>query len=124
MRRRGASPAAIQAALTVENSTRTETPLPAEEVSRIAQSVGRYEPERERRLRMFTVAEMSAELERRGRIEFLIRGLWPADAYGALGAQDKAGKTLCSAGRPSSARRYHGRCSIGAVRSSGPCLSV
>jgi putative DNA primase/helicase len=42
MRRRGASPEAIEAALAVENETRCEPPLAPSDVRRIAQSVGRY----------------------------------------------------------------------------------
>jgi len=44
MRRRGASPEAIEAALEVENATRCEPPLDPSEVRQIAQSVGRYGP--------------------------------------------------------------------------------
>jgi hypothetical protein len=93
MRRRGLSATAIQAALAVENEARCDPPLSGAEVATIATSVGRYEPAPERRmLRTLTVREMAEELERRGRIGFLIRGLWPADAYGALGAQTRRGR--------------------------------
>ncbi len=44
MRRRGMGADAIAAALMVENAKRCQPPLPAEEVERIALSVGRYAP--------------------------------------------------------------------------------
>ncbi len=44
MRRRGMTPAAIEAALVVENDTHCKPPLPASEVRNIARSVARYEP--------------------------------------------------------------------------------
>jgi hypothetical protein len=45
MRRKGMTPAAIGAALLEENNARCQPPLPESEVRRIADSVGRYEPE-------------------------------------------------------------------------------
>ena len=44
MRRRGMTPAAIEAALVVENDTNCKPPLPASEVRNIARSVARYPP--------------------------------------------------------------------------------
>lgn len=44
MRRRGASPASLEAALLTENANRCRPPLPEAEVRKIAASVGRYEP--------------------------------------------------------------------------------
>ncbi|MGQ9851700.1 MAG: phage/plasmid primase, P4 family, partial [Aggregatilineaceae bacterium] len=44
MRRKGASQAAIEAALLQENAARCDPPLPEDEVKRIAASVARYEP--------------------------------------------------------------------------------
>lgn len=44
LRRRGASVDAIHAALKTENTNRCDPPLPDDEVRRIAESVGRYEP--------------------------------------------------------------------------------
>jgi hypothetical protein len=44
MRRRGASPEAIEAALLTENETRCDPPLPERDVQRIARSIGRYKP--------------------------------------------------------------------------------
>jgi hypothetical protein len=44
MRRRGMTPAAIEAALMKENDARCKPPLPASEVREIARSVARYEP--------------------------------------------------------------------------------
>lgn len=45
MRRRGASPAAILAALEVENAERCEPPLDQSDLERISNSMGRYAPE-------------------------------------------------------------------------------
>lgn len=45
MRRRGASPAAILAAIDAENTERCEPPLEREALERIAGSIGRYAPE-------------------------------------------------------------------------------
>jgi hypothetical protein len=47
MRRRGASPATVEAALQVENVERCNPPLSADEVSKTAASVSRYVPESE-----------------------------------------------------------------------------
>jgi len=44
MRRRGMSPAAIEAALLAENAARCDPPLGEDEVRTIARSVGRYDP--------------------------------------------------------------------------------
>lgn len=44
LRARGLSPAAIEAALLVENQERCKPPLQADEVRRIAASIGRYQP--------------------------------------------------------------------------------
>lgn len=44
MRRRGMTEGAILAALTVENDSRCQPPLPAADVERIARSIARYEP--------------------------------------------------------------------------------
>jgi hypothetical protein len=44
MRRRGMSEGSIRVALLEENETRCATPLPTEEVERIAASIARYEP--------------------------------------------------------------------------------
>jgi len=44
MRRRGATPEAIEAALEVENAARCDPPLPSRDICQIARSVGRYQP--------------------------------------------------------------------------------
>ena len=44
MRRKGMTPAAIEAALIAENASRCDPPLPEADVRKIAASVGRYEP--------------------------------------------------------------------------------
>lgn len=45
------------------------------------------------RLRFQTVRELLAEVDALGPPTWLFRGVWPADAYGVLAAEDKAGKT-------------------------------
>lgn len=39
------------------------------------------------------IVELAAYVDALGPVGYLVRPLWPADAYGVLGAQDKAGKT-------------------------------
>jgi AAA domain len=64
-------------------------------------SVGEDEPPSEasmskgrRRLDVLDFAEVAARVEASGPRTWLVEGLWPADAYGVLGAEDKAGKTF------------------------------
>jgi len=45
------------------------------------------------RFRVTDAPGLALELALGGPPSWLIRGLWPADAYGVLGAEDKAGKT-------------------------------
>jgi hypothetical protein len=45
------------------------------------------------RLRFQTMRELLAEVDAMGPPSWLFRGLWPADAYGVVAAEDKAGKT-------------------------------
>ena len=72
LRRIGQSEAEIEAALQVANATRCDPPLPAAEVRRIAESVGRYEPKGERpdvasffRGKTFIPKRLGDELKRR-----------------------------------------------------------
>jgi hypothetical protein len=44
-------------------------------------------------LRVRSIREVLADVAARGTRPWLVRGLWPGDAYGVLGAADKAGKT-------------------------------
>lgn len=46
-----------------------------------------------RRLRFQSMRDLCAEVDAMGPPTWLFRGVWPADAYGVLGAEDKAGKT-------------------------------
>jgi hypothetical protein len=103
MRRRGLSGGAIAAALLEENASRCQPPLPAEEVHRIAESVSHYAPGPPRptepkasQLGYMNVLEL-LELVERSDPSYLVDGLWPADAYGVIGAQDKAGKSWAAA---------------------------
>lgn len=103
MRRRDASVEAITAALRVENQVRCKPPLPDKEIEKIARSVGRYEaarskeapaPTRQRGvLELAHVADTRREIHESPPVGFLASPVWPADAYGMLGAEDKAGKT-------------------------------
>lgn len=45
-------------------------------------------------LGILDVSQVLERVESRGRIGWVIEGYWPADAYGVLGAEDKAGKTF------------------------------
>lgn len=45
------------------------------------------------RLVFQSLAELCAEVDLMGPPSWLFRGVWPADAYGVLAAEDKAGKT-------------------------------
>jgi hypothetical protein len=45
-------------------------------------------------LEIKTLAEIAAELEAEAPVGWLLRPVWPADAYGVIGAADKAGKSL------------------------------
>jgi hypothetical protein len=45
------------------------------------------------RLRFQTMRELIAEVDAMGPPTWLFRGVWPADAYGVVAAEDKAGKT-------------------------------
>jgi hypothetical protein len=55
--------------------------------------VGEQEPTTARVLRVRFIREVLAELAALGNRPWLVRGLWPGDSYGVLGAEDKAGKT-------------------------------
>ncbi len=55
--------------------------------SQIAREIRSSPPE------VVDIAELAAEVDALPPVQYLIRPLWPADAYGVLGAQDKAGKT-------------------------------
>ncbi|HYZ12240.1 MAG TPA: AAA family ATPase [Actinomycetota bacterium] len=44
-------------------------------------------------LEILGLEEVIDRVDRSGAPRFLVEGLWPADAYGVLGAEDKAGKT-------------------------------
>jgi hypothetical protein len=51
------------------------------------------EPNRNRVLRVRSIREVLAEVATMGTRPWLVRGLWPGDAYGVLGGEDKSGKT-------------------------------
>lgn len=44
-------------------------------------------------LEFFDLADLRERVKTAGRARYLIQELWPEDAYGVIGAQDKAGKT-------------------------------
>lgn len=98
MRRRGMTPAAIEAALVSENASRCKPPLDDAEVKAIAASVGKYQPAvaeapQAAALEFFSVRELAARVAAAGRRRFLLRGLWPAGDYGVLAGAMKAQKT-------------------------------
>ncbi len=45
------------------------------------------------RLEIFDLADVVDDVDAAGEPRWLVQGLWPSDAYGAIGAEDKAGKT-------------------------------
>lgn len=63
MRRRGMSVEAIFAALQEENAVRCQPPLDDDEVRRIADSVGRYEPDAEASQPSYTRADLASMIE-------------------------------------------------------------
>lgn len=104
MRRRGMTESSIALALRSENAERCKPPLQDKEVEKIARSVGRYEPaatkpapeaepRRPRRLEALPIGETAKHVDDAGDVGFLASPVWPSDAYGMLGAEDKAGKT-------------------------------
>jgi hypothetical protein len=50
-------------------------------------------PHADELLEVLTVAQIVQRVTRSGMPSWLIEGIWPGDAYGVLGAEDKAGKT-------------------------------
>lgn len=60
-------------------------------------ATGEITDERKIPLRFATLAEMAAEVDAAGDPDWLFTGLWPADAYGVLAAEDKAGKSWSAA---------------------------
>lgn len=64
-----------------------------DEVMVRAGAAQRFREMREAALEVEDIADMSSRVERAGRVGYLVEPLWPEDAYGVLGAEDKAGKT-------------------------------
>lgn len=106
MRRRGMTESSIVLALLSENAERCRPPLSDKEVEKIARSVGRYEPaatntalepteprRRTKRLEALPIGVTAKHVDDAGDVGFLASPVWPSDAYGMLGAEDKAGKT-------------------------------
>jgi DNA-binding transcriptional ArsR family regulator len=57
------------------------------------EALARAEGNSNERLQISDVADVARRVKEGGPATWLIEGLWPADAYGAIGAADKAGKT-------------------------------
>ena len=104
MRRRGVGRAAIEAALLVVNHNQCEVPLTDSEVRTIARSVSRYEPERTApaaaapsRLRTSNISKLEdipdPRTLARGRVRFLVDGLFPLDSVNVIAAEYGVGKT-------------------------------
>ena len=102
MRRRGMTPAAIEAALTVENRERCRPPLGEEEVRKIAKSVGRYRPSEpagvlKQLLRDFRQQDdpflLTAALEKAGAPHYLVEGMLRRGDFVALMGHANGGKT-------------------------------
>ncbi len=90
MRRRGASQAALEAALLAENAARCAPPLPDQEVRAIAVSVGRYEPEAAKGRREYILADLlGADFPEPA---WLVPGLLPA-GLALLCGRPKIGKS-------------------------------
>ena len=132
MRRRGMSEPSITVALLSENAERCRPPLADKEVEKIARSVARYAPGEEAktprppppppsgRLGVLSVDDAIRDVDAAPAVGFLASPVWPADAYGVLAAEDKAGKTwalLDLAVAVASGSRWLGRyrCEQGAV---------
>jgi hypothetical protein len=104
MRRKGATLETILAALRIENAARCRPPLADKEIEKIARSIARYEPTATPprvqtsgtpvdRLGVVSIKEAAREIAAQPPVGFLAAPVWPADAYGVLAAEDKAGKT-------------------------------
>ncbi len=105
MRRQGANVDEIYAALKVINDTRCKPPKPDKDIRAIAEDVAdRYTPNPDPTpklekpvdaplLPFETLGEMIRRVKAAGERRYLIRGIWPADAYGVHAAEMKAQKT-------------------------------
>lgn len=104
-RRRGMDADEIEAALSVVNERRCNPPLPASEISAIAKSVSRYQPEqrftetRNARREFPTNEPMSHRSTDFLNIEvkppsWLIRGIWPEHAVGFVSGPPKSFKSF------------------------------
>lgn len=103
MRRQGAGPVTIHAALVSENEQRCKPPLQAEEVHQIANSVSRYEPgaihsalprdgvRAVKSLRFQTAAEIASATPEQ--IDWIVRPWVAAGSITEIDAKVKAGKT-------------------------------
>jgi hypothetical protein len=65
----------------------------AEALVRDAFGTVQADPRERSRLRVLDVGEIESRVAASGPASWLLEGLWPADAYGVGGAEDKAGKT-------------------------------
>ncbi len=102
MRGHGANSDEIYGALTVMNDQRCNPPKPDKDIRALADDIAnRYDPNPEPTVKpaetpllpFETLSEMIRRVEAAGERKYLIRGVWPADAYGVHGAEMKAQKT-------------------------------
>lgn len=61
------------------------------ELERLANTNG--QPERRKSLPVLSMSELVSRVESSGSASWLIEQVWPSDAYGVVGAEDKAGKS-------------------------------
>jgi hypothetical protein len=118
MRRRGMSPAAIEAALLRENQERCGPPLSESEVRAIAQSVSRYQPSTKKGAEaggfaLTRLGDLMAEPQEA--VSWLLHGILPAGGLGLLAAKPKTGKSTlarCLALAVANGEPFVGRCTL------------
>jgi len=114
MRRHGMTEAEILAALSVANETRCEIPLPASEVSQIARSVARYQPDSDMAANAgagnaladailaavkaessdYYLSRATALIAQPSPLRWLVKGWLPADGLSMIYGESGAGKTF------------------------------
>jgi archaellum biogenesis ATPase FlaH len=92
MRRKGMTPAAIEAALLRENELCCDPPLPGGEIQGIAASVGRYDPAQDGGLHLAKLRIFSAIIPER--LRWLWRGRIPIGKYTLIAGDPGLGKSL------------------------------
>ncbi|MDP9403844.1 MAG: AAA family ATPase [Actinomycetota bacterium] len=88
----------------------------------VAADVGQSGLSAQTGLAFLTARELAAEVDAAPPVGFLCRPVWPADAYGVLAAEDKAGKTWASLDKAVSVASGTPWLAIYAVERQGPVL--